>query len=249
MISSCGITRRCVRAASLVGTVVFLLLGPATSSADAAHADDALNMGIEAATDGALGAAVLAFERALRMAPLDREIQDARAAAQSEARRRRAEANARQSFVEGEPSAVTRWRFFGMLRAEVYALLLLAGTWWTFGLLGLRRRSKRTAVKDALTVGTLLGGAVMMASGSMWVGAVLTGGVGVAVVVGDDPHFREAPDELSRRRSQPNLYEGAVVVVLEERGAYARVRLVDGESVWVEEGDVELVTPAHLDDD
>lgn len=229
---------------AVLAAVVFTLTASSANATDgvAPHADEVLNAGLEAATAGELGEAILAFERAHRLAPLDREIQDARAAAQSEARRRRAEASARQAFVEGEPTAVTRWRFFGMLRVEVYAVVLLLAAWWTFGLLGFRRRATRTAVRDALTVGALLGAVVIVCSGTMWIGAEMTGALGVAVVVDDDPHFREAPDELSRLQSQPNLYQGAVVVVLEERDAYERLRLVDGEEVWVESSVVGLVT-------
>jgi hypothetical protein len=200
------------------------------------HADDFLNSGIDAAEDGGLGHAVLAFERAHLAAPLDREIQDARAAAQAEARRRRAEGHTSQSFVEGEPSEVTWWRFFSSFRTDTYAAVLLAATWLLFGLLLARRRTERTAVRDALVVGSLLAVIFVAGAAMMWVGAMATQELGVAVVVEDEVRFRDAPDELARLRSQPNLYQGAVVVILEQRSEFSRIRLVDGENVWVRNG-------------
>lgn len=205
------------------------------------HADDYLNAGLQAAEAGELGDAILAFERAHLAAPLDREIQDARASAQAEARRRRAEGHASQSFIEGEPRGVTWWRFFNSLRTDVFAGLLLGGTWLLFGLLFARRRAEKTAVKDALAVGAMLAFMLIIGSVTMWGGAEATQRLGVAVVVDEDVRFRDAPDELARLRSQPNLYQGAVVLILEARGEFSEIRLVDGEDVWVRTAGVEAV--------
>ena len=226
-----------VVAATLIGGVAH-----AESPTAQPHADDYLNAGIDAAEAGELGEAVLAFERAHFAAPLDREIQDARATAQAEARRRRAEDQSSQSFVEGEPNEVTWWRFFSALRADVFAALLLGGVWLLFALLSVRRQTQRTALKDALTVGGLFAVTAIVGSATMWIGATATERLGVAVVVDDEVRFREAPDELARLRTQPNLYQGAVVVILEQRSEFSRIRLVDGEDVWVRSGSV---TPVH----
>lgn len=208
---------------------------------DLGNPDALLNAGIEAAQADELGVAVLRFEQAHRLVPLDREIQDARAAAQAEARHRRADEHSSQSFIEGEPAKVTWWRFFGAFRSDTYALLLLGGTWLVFGLLIVRRTKNETAIKDALAVGAILASLVVVGSAVMWLGYSATHDSGVAVVVEDDVRFREAPDELARPRTQPNLYRGAVVVLLAERDGFMRIELVDGEQVWIRAGAAELV--------
>ncbi|MFT6400652.1 MAG: hypothetical protein ACJAYU_005430 [Bradymonadia bacterium] len=217
-------------------------IAQAQDGAVEADSPDALfNAGLEAARADELGFAVLRFEQAHRLVPLDREIQDARAAAQSEARHRRADEHSSQSFIEGEPSRATWWRFFGAFHPDTYALLVLGGTWLFFGLVIIRRTKTQAAITDALAVGAVAAFATVIGGAVMWVGYGATQDSGVAVVVADDVRFREAPDELARPRTQPNLYRGAVVILRAERDDFMRIQLVDGEQVWVREGAVELV--------
>lgn len=236
-----------VGVAAFVGTLVavWLLFGGVAHAQDSAldlgNPDSLLNAGLEAADADELGIAVLRFEQAHRLVPLDREIQDARAAAQAEARRRRADEHSSQSFTEGEPTRVTWWRFFGAFRPDTYALLVLGGTWLLFALLIVRRRKTQTAAKDALAVGALFAFLLVVGGAVMWTGYGSTHNSGVAVVVADGVRYREAPDELARPRTQPNLYRGAVVVLSAERDGFVRIQLVDGEDVWVRGGAVELV--------
>ncbi len=219
---------------------------PGTVESDTAHLDtaSAFNAGLAFAHDDRLGAAILAFERAHLQAPLDREIQDASAASRREARRRRAEALPNVTITEGEPAAAFWWRFFGFVPTQTAALLILVATWLTFGLLTLWRRTLPGARRDAILIAATTLGSIAIAAGAWWTGAALTArSITPAVVTDSSPEYRDAPDELSRPRRQPNLYEGAVVLIREERGAWTLVELVDRETVWVTARAVAAIAP------
>ncbi|MCB9506288.1 MAG: hypothetical protein H6698_00155 [Myxococcales bacterium] len=193
----------------------------------------ALNAGVLLARADRLGEAAYYLERARALAPLDRDAEDALTQLHGEARRRRAQATSGSSFTEGEPEAVKRWRLFAGVSTDVLAVSLAVGVWAWFGALLARRRVTKPAVRDALAVVASVGALTAAIAGAGWWGRAIATRVRPAVVIAADPRLRDAPDELSRARRDPNLYEAAVVVVREDRGDWRRVELVDGAQVWV----------------
>lgn len=207
----------------------------AIAAADAAPLDPdaALNAGVLLARADRLGEAAYYLERARALAPLDRDAEDALTQLHGEARRRRAQAATGSTFTEGEPEAVKRWRLFAGVSSDALAVSLAAGVWAWFGALLARRRVTKPAARDALAVVASVGALTAVIAGAGWWGRAIATRVRPAVVLAADPRLRDAPDELSRARRDPNLYEAAVVVIREDRGDWRRVELVDGAQVWV----------------
>lgn len=200
-------------------------------------ADSAYNAGLALAHADRLGEALFQLERAHLLAPIDREIQDARYVVERELRRRRIRDASTSSVTEGEPRAVSWWRFFAVFPPATYALLTLALTWLACGLFLWRRRLGRGALRDGLTIGAGASTLVLTLVAVMWGGQAWTArALEPAVVTATTPRFRDAPDELSRVRASDDLYEGAVVLIRERRGDWTQLELVDGARVWVTAG-------------
>lgn len=218
-------------------------LGGAANPA-AGGADVAFNLGLEYANSGELGRAILWMERAHRLAPFDRELQDVLTAAHGESRRRRAASLGALAMTQGEPPEVSRWRFFGGVPRSWVAWTLLASAWGFAVMLYAWRRSSPGAKRDALFVSAILAGFVALnGAGFLLVAAHTDATVNPAVVLSAEPTARNSPDELSRSRREPNLYEGAVVLLGVTRGDWVQVVLVDGKELWVSREIVEPVLP------
>lgn len=205
-------------------------------AAEPRDADAALNLGIALAHRGALGEAVYHLETARLIAPRDRDIQDALALTHRQARMERADAMPNLTIVEGEPESMAWWRFFRGFGAGAWAWTLLAGSWlWGIAMLA-RRALVRQAPRDVALVAALLGAVAAAIGAGLWIGRWYTGTrIIPAVVVSDEPVYREAPDELSPRRRQPNLYEGVVALQVEARDGWRMLELADGARVWVDD--------------
>lgn len=201
------------------------------------------NAGVLLARDHELGRALRYLERARLLRPVDRDIQDARALVSREIRRQRIEAAGSRTITEGEPEAVALWRFFTAVPSVALEWGLLAASWLGFAALLVRRRKSEGPVRDALSVGAIIAGVVFMLTATLWTArAVVIERVHPAVVVAPEPRYAEAPDDLATRRRHADLYEGAVVEVLDERDGWSSVRLVDGQRAWVTAATVERLT-------
>jgi hypothetical protein len=208
-------------------------------------ADALFNVGLAEARAGRVSHAILALERARIAAPMDREIEDVLLAARAEARRRRASEQASGTFVEGEPPGIAWWRFFRAIPASWTMGALWALVWLGSMALVYRRTTRPgTTPYDVATVfavASLVGASV---AGSYAVGRTSTETIVVpAVVTSDAPRVRLAPDELASEHPDRDLYPGAVVRVLEERGVWQELELADGDRVWVLPGVVERIIP------
>ncbi len=212
-------------------------------AAEPRDADAAMNLGIAHARRGALGEAVYRLEMARLVAPRDRDIQDALALTHQRARMERASAMPNLTIVEGEPESMAWWRFFRAFGPAAWAFTLLGGSWLWAGSVLARRRLQRQGLRDVALVTALIGLLAVGAGVALWAGRLVTGArIVPAVVVASEPAYREAPDELSPRRRHPNLYEGAVVLQVEERGTWRLLDLADGTRVWVDDDTARPIT-------
>lgn len=213
--------------------------------AEAPHdADAAFSLGVVRARAGELGPAILWLERAHRLEPTDRQIEDALTLARAEAHARRNEAAGNAVIVEGAPRGVDRWRFFGGLRRPVYATALLIGL-WSLTLGAWRFRSAQGARRDAWAVAASAGAIAALVGGGLWAGSAWTAAtVQPAVVLNETPAWRDAPDALARATRDPNLYEGGIVLLVDERDGWRAIELVDGDRGWVRADEVAPVSEA-----
>ena len=215
---------------------------PQPDGVDWLDPDAAFNAGLAAARAERLGEAILAFERAHRLAPGDREIEDSLQAAHREARRLRAERFAEGMLVEGESRSLHWWRMFGAWPVSRSAAALLGGV-WTAGLaLALSLHVARGWRTDLLRAVAAIGVAVALLGAALWAGRVGTEArVAPAVVLQEAPLSRVAPDELARATRHPGLFAGAIVLTRQARGAWLEVELPDGERVWIARDAVEPI--------
>lgn len=219
------------------------LLDEAISAVEAADTrvvdpDVLFNAGLGFARHGELGASVLWLERAQLAAPLDREIFDTRQRVQESARREHASANG--SFHFGEPPELSWWRTFRAVPAVVAQVLAILGAWLVGGIgarFALRGRPEPGSTQATTQWAGILIGAVLWLSGTIyWAGReIFTSGLEPVVLMQERPSYREAPDELATTRRHADMYAGAVVLQLEKRDGWLRVKLAGGDTVWVSE--------------
>jgi hypothetical protein len=192
------------------------------------------NLGLAAARADKLGEAAWALERAHALNPWDREARDARDLVGAAVRRARAGGAASASMTEGEPRSIAWWRAASLLPLRPVYGLAVALSWtmwlafvvWCFSPHEGRRRAAGVV---ALAAGLLLPVVVTAWGAARWTREHVV----PVVVVAERPLAKAGPDELAGRVQTANLYEGAVLSLLEQRGAWSEVRLVDGASVWV----------------
>jgi hypothetical protein len=206
------------------------------------NADNLFNTALERAEAGDLGESILALERARVVSPGDRGVEDTLLLAQREARRRRAEAAGKAVIVEGEPPAVAWWRAARRMRLLNAQSLTLAFVWLAFGGWLLRRRLPQSGRRDAALVVAVLSSGValiglMLVVGNAWTAVT----VRPAIVLSEEPTWRESPDELQRARRSTELFEGAVVLVRERRTDWTKIEIVSGNTGWVRRGTVECI--------
>ena len=191
-------------------------------------------LGLHYGRENRLGLAILYLERAHLLSPLRKNIRDALHTVRIEARRRRADDMPAQTITEGEPAGIFWWRFFHVFSTRTYAFAFSAAIWIFFGLLAASRKMKAGARRDIIFTFSFLSLFVSLVAAAFWIGSFwTTEHHEPAVIVASSPNFVDAPDESARAHRQKNLYEGAVVVILEDRGEWRLLRLVDDEEVWV----------------
>jgi hypothetical protein len=233
--------------AAVLSVVCAMSFGYATPSAFAQTAPDAVrlaeqypwdaslafNAALELVARGETGRAVAELERAQLLAPLDTDIFDARQTILQHTRREHADRVIAREFTAGEPSSIVWWRLFQAIPVNLQMGLLALASWLLFGGLIVRRRTIGLVRDSALVA--VIGGVLLsllagfVAGGRLWTEHA----VSPAVVVANDPLCREAPDELARTRTHPNLYPGVMCVVRSERDQWLELELPGGDRVWV----------------
>jgi tetratricopeptide (TPR) repeat protein len=197
--------------------------------------DTHFNLGLALVHLNQLSLATYHMFQAQYLAPFDGEIRQSLALVRAEQRRRLAEAGSvGETVAKGEPDSLFWLDLFHRVSRGATEVVLIALAWLTFGLLFLRRRMRRTGWRDVVTVVSVLSSLVLLHAVAYRVGAVVTRNrIRPAVVVAERPMVWEAPDRLAARRTDEGLFDGAVVLVGEQRDDWVEVELVTGDTGWL----------------
>jgi tetratricopeptide (TPR) repeat protein len=195
------------------------------------------NLATAQARLGALGRAILYFERADRLAPDDPETLSALGTARAALGKRRAEAQG-EATIETRPPL--RQALVQPYRENTLATWVLVLDLLFFGLLlarGVLRGDTLRAAAAMLAATCLLGLGTASAALAVKRGAFDEGQA--AVVLRDGAELREGPDPRARARSR--AHEGQSARVLRRDGRFARVRVAGGAEGWLQGSDVAVI--------
>ncbi len=200
-------------------------------------ADLYFNLGTAQARLGALGRAILCFERAQLLAPQDTEIATALGMARSALGKRRAQAQG-EATIETRPPLLQA--LVAPYREDTLAGWVLALNLLFFGLLLLRPRLRGDSLRAGiamLAATTLLG--LGSAAGALAVKRGIFDEGQAAVVLRENAELREGPDP--RARSRGHAHEGQSARVLRRDGSFLRVRVAGGAEGWLQGSDVGVI--------
>lgn len=201
----------------------------------------------EYAEAGQIGFAKLHLERARWVRPFDIEIQRGLKMVNWHVQHDRMERFTDSRLTQGEPRSLWTWRLFNSVPTRIWAWTLLASVWISCGLLMLRRAMRKSLRRDAVAIGAILSIVVAVCAMIGWIGCVITGTtMRPAVVVGSRVMAWAAPDAMVTPQNNPDLYEGAVVIVRTEDGDWVELQLSDSERVWTKRDNIRQIS-AHRD--
>jgi tetratricopeptide (TPR) repeat protein len=207
-----------------------------------AGVDDAnvyFNLAAAHAERGRYGAAILAFERCLRVAPGDSAALEGLAAA-------RAALGDRRAAAEGEATVQTRPPLVEALvqpfSETTLAWLVLLLDVLVFALLWLRPRARGEARRVALAVAWPLAAVIgVLAAGALVVKSDALRDGRAAIVLIDNAKLREGPD--AHARSRGTAREGEYARLLAREAGYARVELPGKRRGWLLASEVQAIAP------
>lgn len=192
-----------------------------------AGADVEYNLGTALLAEGKLGQAILALERARRLAPGDDDIQD-------NLDRARHELVDKVTGAGDEPFIS---RVADLAPVSAVGIIFLAG-WVLFWLALLVRRLMKLRAVTALAA-ALGAVASLVAGGLLGVQWYALERLHPAVVVGQTVPAREGPNAASKASFE--LHEGTELRIVDHDGDWVRVRLRNGLEGWAEAKGVEEI--------
>ncbi len=210
-----------------------------------ATADRLYNLGTSWALADKPGRALWALERARVLRPGDEAIGHNLEVMRQRVRVGRLR-NARAArLTEGEPDGLFWFRLGTSWSTSLFLIVVLLCNALGWGLLALRRRGEEGGRKDALTVAaTLCLVVAFLGTSALVMRAVAVSQVKVGITLEAEAQLAVSPVVTSQKARHPDLFEGAVVRVLERRSdGWVHVGLVDGTQGWVTDQEVGLVLP------
>jgi hypothetical protein len=197
------------------------------------------NLGVAEARRGALGRALLAFERSAWLRPGDEITSRELTAARAALGRKRAERHGEATLQSRPPLVEALLRPFS---AETLAFAVLVFDVLFFAVLLARRASRSEPLRLGLAIALpLLGLCGLLCALGLAVRAELLDAGKAAIVVRDGAELREGPDASAATRAQ--AYEGQSARVLERAAGFARVQLSGGTSGWMKQKDLGEIRP------
>jgi len=195
------------------------------------QADAYYNLGVTYVAMGAWPEAMLNLERAKVMAG-GRDV-DAHLSFVREQLSTSSPGRDEAHFRELEAMSTFRW--FHGISGNGVAWAVLVVWWLSLGGWLLRKRVTHPALRDALMVMVVGGMVIVLVGGGYVVGQWQTDGLRPAIVMMDTNQLYDGPSEGAPTHEQEGLHAGVMVEVLEVRGRWWRVALVDGERGWLPE--------------
>jgi len=210
------------------------------------NADLHYNMGLAAAHLDRLGWAAFHLRQATLLDRGDDEAEAALALIEAELRSRRGGNDAGETLTRGEPEDLAWLELFHGVSAGVVDVALVAFSWLAFGLLIRRRRLEAGFRRDAAFVVALLAIVLTLAALAYRIGAEATHErIVPGVVVSNRPMLYTGPDTQAPRASDPDLFEGAVVLIDEQRDEWVGVELANGRSGWLTSATIQPLYVPH----
>jgi tetratricopeptide (TPR) repeat protein len=192
------------------------------------------NLATAYARAGALGKAILNFERALKLRPGDPGAQKGLDNAVTALGRKRAE-KAGEAVVRTRPpvsEALVR-----PLSESLLAWLVLVFDLAFFAVLIALRSARQEALRVGLYIaGALLGLLLLIFGAGLLVKSEALKEGRAAVVLREDAPLREGPDPRAQQRS--SAFEGQSARLLERDGDFIRVQFPDHSEGWMHQSDV-----------
>jgi hypothetical protein len=197
-------------------------------------ADVHYNLGTAYARDDRCGAAIVAFQRSLRLSAGDDAAEANLRACQTQLGKRRAQKDGEATVETRPPWTDALLRGVSIDGLGWFALVLNVAL---FALLLARRLTMRETLRLTLSVSASLVGLVLVlglsavAAKAEWFRPGRS-----AIVLRENAPLREGPDPRARTRAEG--LEGEAGRVLQSEGGFVRVRLTRGPEGWMERGDV-----------
>jgi tetratricopeptide (TPR) repeat protein len=196
--------------------------------------DVCFNLATAYARAGALGKAVLNFERGLKLRPGDAAAQKGLDAAVTALGRKRAERAGEATVRTRPPLSEALVRPFS---ETLLAWLALGFDLAFFSLLIALRAARQEAARVGLSIGSVLlclllvvsGGGLLVKSEALKEGRA-------AIILREQAPLREGPDPRASQRA--TALEGQPARLLERDGDFVRIRLPDNAEGWIKQDDV-----------
>lgn len=186
------------------------------------------NLGLAELALGHRGLAVLAFERALKLDPLDDDARKNLALARA--------ANVDQ-VVGGEPEPLWE-RASERVPLDPTAAVAL-GAWLAAFALVLAGRLRSSLRRRIALPAVLLFAVALLSGAALAAGAWVLDASGRSVVVADAAKVHEGPSDSFK--STFEVHEGLTVRVVDREGRFVRIRLPNGLEGWLDEGAVAAI--------
>ncbi|MDX9721370.1 MAG: SH3 domain-containing protein [Myxococcota bacterium] len=177
--------------------------------------------------------AVLHLERSLALAPGDEETTELLEYAREELLKRVLRTDSERKLTQGEAQAFVWWRFFHAFSVPLLSWLLLLCWSAAFCLLIVRRFLRSEMLRDLGFVLIVLSFLLALGSAGLLLGHASSDDFRPAVLRAEDAQLLDAPSELAKGSQPDDLYRGALLQILEDRGEWVRVELADGSQGWL----------------
>lgn len=192
------------------------------------------NLATAHARAGALGKAVLYFERGLKLRPGDGAAEKGLSTAINALGKKRAETAGEATVRTRPPISEALVRPFS---EALLAWLVLAFDLAFFGVLIALRAAQKEAARVGLSIaGVLLGLLLLVSSGGLLVKLEAFKEGRPGIVLREQAPLREGPDPRAGERAK--AYEGQPARLLERDGDFVRVKLPDNAEGWIQQSDI-----------
>ena len=196
------------------------------------QADVYYNLGLIHGVRGDWPLAILSFERALALEPGASDATEHLDHAREALNKTLIEEQSRK-ITQGEPEAMSSWRFYRTIGVGVAAWSLLTLWLLAFAALIARQQLRRGAWRDASLLSASLLFVAAVALGVYLWGYHSSDSLRPAIVTAQDGVLRSGPTMGAPGKQPDDLYRGALVRVLSSRGEWFEVELADGERGWL----------------
>ena len=208
-----------------------------------ASADLFYNLGTAYAFADDPGRAIWALESGRLLSPRDGEIAHNLEVMRQRVRVARLKQQVRGKLTDGEPQGLASRRIATTFTGFELGLAVVVTNAGFFLLLMVRRLMEAGGRRDAITVAAGL--VLLLTIGSLTAlvaRQAIVSQVGIGVVLDSKVGLSDAPTISSMSRRHLDLYQGAMVRVLEARGdGWLHLELVDGTDGWVKSAHVGVV--------